>query len=334
MKKQLIFSGTSYLGINQNQAFRALLIEGLEKYGNNYGGSRLSNLVAPIFEEAEMQLSQELGAEAALSLSSGSLAGQLVVRYLEAAGMQLHFAPGTHPALWGRGQYYEGDFTDWVQQMSELAEKTKEEICLFANAVDPLYVQQFDFSDLKFFPQKRKTTIVIDDSHGIGVLGKNGSGIWASLPKGEHLRFIVVSSLGKALGIPGGAIFSDQETIKQLWQSPFFGGASPCLPAYLYAYVHSEKIYQEARIKLQNNIQTFNGKVEQKWFRSLPNYPVYYTTENQLAPFLMQRYILISSFPYPSPKDKFITRVVLNSAHSTQNIQQLTNLIHEFFQKP
>ena len=34
----IVFNGTSYLGIAQNEDFQQLIIEGLQKYGNNYGG--------------------------------------------------------------------------------------------------------------------------------------------------------------------------------------------------------------------------------------------------------------------------------------------------------
>ena len=98
-KEWLYFSGTSYLGISQNKAFQNWVIEGLQKYGTHYGGSRLSNWQLGLFEQVETQLAALSGSEAALVVSSGTLAGQLVSKYFSTIGKNI-FTPNTHPALW------------------------------------------------------------------------------------------------------------------------------------------------------------------------------------------------------------------------------------------
>ena len=52
-KELLYFSGTSYLGIGKNEAFREQLLEGMKRYGTNYSSSRTSNLQLAIYEETE-----------------------------------------------------------------------------------------------------------------------------------------------------------------------------------------------------------------------------------------------------------------------------------------
>ena len=41
----LVFAGTAYLGIPQNETFRNLLLEGFQRFGTNYGSSRNGNVV-------------------------------------------------------------------------------------------------------------------------------------------------------------------------------------------------------------------------------------------------------------------------------------------------
>lgn len=328
----IVFSGTSYLGIAQNKDFQQLIIEGLHRYGNNYGGSRLSNMVAPLFAEAEKALAKFTGAEAALSVSSGSLAGQLVVRFLEKEGLPMYYAPGTHPALWQQNIPSSSDYDQWCEQMLNTIHQSRQAVQIFANSIDPLYAKSFDFEWLKQIDQDIPITLVVDDSHGIGVIGEDGEGIWESLPQLSNINKIVVASLGKALGLPAGVILADQSTIDQLWNSPFFGGASPCLPAYLHAFLNASVIYKKAFSQLSLNINHFvakGGTLDH--FRYVDHFPVFYTAENALATHLAKAGIHISSFPYPSPHDPSITRVVLNSSHTAENIQQLTNLIEEYF---
>jgi 7-keto-8-aminopelargonate synthetase-like enzyme len=328
----IIFSGTSYLGIAQNRDFQQLIIEGLQKYGNNYGGSRLSNMVAPIFAEAEEALAKFIGAEAALSVSSGSLAGQLVVRFLEKKGLPMYYAPGTHPALWRQNIPSSSNYEQWCEQMLDTIHQSRQAVQIFANSIDPLYAKSFDFNWLKQIDNDIPITLVVDDSHGIGVIGEDGEGIWENLPQLLNLKTIVVASLGKALGLPAGVILGDQSIINQLWNSPFFGGASPCLPAYLHAFLNATTIYKKAFAQLSLNINHFVAKVGfLDHFQYIDHFPVFYTQENELSSHLAKADIHISSFPYPSPNDPNITRVVLNSSHSAKDIQQLINLIGEYF---
>ncbi|MCU0338963.1 MAG: pyridoxal phosphate-dependent aminotransferase family protein, partial [Spirosomaceae bacterium] len=96
----LYFSGTSYLGLPQNPRFQSLVREGLAQYGSVYGSSRNGNLQLSIYAQAEARLAAWTGAEAALTLSSGMLAGQAAMRYLMLEGYQFFYSTDTHPAVW------------------------------------------------------------------------------------------------------------------------------------------------------------------------------------------------------------------------------------------
>ncbi len=326
----LHFTGTSYLGMAQNESFRQLIMEGLKQYGNNYGGSRLSTFAPEVFHLAEAKIARAQGMEAAISLSSGSLAGQLLMRWLERSDRPIYFAPGTHPALWSKGQYAQGRYEDWCAQMLDLAQSQQRPMVLCCNSIDPLFVRSFSFDWLLDWPAAVPLTLVLDDSHGIGVTPT----LRSRIPKLEHLECIILASMGKAMGIPAGVILGSQALVRDLWQSPFFGGASPGLPAYWHAFLHADELYARARHQLSLNVSHFREILG--WsahFRMLDAYPVCFTAQHALAPFLAAGGMLISSFPYPSPGDAPITRIVLNSQHSKAEIEQLVNIISEYFKK-
>lgn len=326
----LYFSGTSYLGMSQNIGFQKILHKSIRQYGTNFGGSRLSNLRFKIYEEAEDYLAQWTGAEAALTVSSGTLAGQLVLKTLQ-ANHKFYFAPGVHPALFGEGDYSELAYNDWTDFIIQETNRLKNPITLFSNAIDPLRAKQFDFSWLNYLPNDIPIILVLDDSHGIGVTGKNGEGIFSNIQLPENVELIVVASLGKALAIPGGIILGNKNFIKNIWQSPFFGGASPIIPAYLDAFLQAKKLYQQARAILFQKIKTFNDATEDlHLFQKIPNYPLFYTHKNNLADYLQKYKVLISSFPYPTLQDERITRIVLSAVHTERDIINLIDLIKKF----
>ena len=333
----LFCSGTSYLGMACNKAFRACLLDGMQRYGTNYSSSRNSNLQLQVFSEAEDYLAAYTGAEAALTMSSGYLAGQVVVQMLKDEG-RFMYAPGTHPAVW-RSMADAPDasitYAEWVNRLLEEAPRLPDEhLILVCNSLDPLKAQKYTFDWVAALPEKKQITLIVDDSHGFGVTGEDGAGIYRQLQQLQSIRsirLVVVSSFGKAFGIPAGLILADSTFIEQLKSSPYFGGASPAVPAYLYAFLRSKSIFAEARQKLFANILYFRQRLTYPGlFSFFEDYPVFYTSSEALCPYLLQHRVLISSFRYPTPADAPITRVILNSLHTPEDLNHLAALINRF----
>jgi 8-amino-7-oxononanoate synthase len=330
----LFFSGTSYLGIPVNEEFKACLFEGMGRYGTNYSSSRNSNLQLRVFEEAENYLAGYTGAEAAFTMSSGYLACQALVRTLEGSGHFI-YAPNTHPAMWrNTSDEVIGNYDAWVGPMLQQVQvSTEERIVLVCNSLDPLKARNHSFSWLSALPTDKQITLIVDDSHGLGVTGEDGAGVFAQL-KGRlqpNVQLVVASSLGKALGIPAGVVLGDKELVDTLRQSHYFGGASPAVPAYLYAFLRCESVFKEARQKLFSNISYFLQHLERpKQFSYFERYPVFAVHGHRLAGYLQEHGVIISSFRYPTPADDPITRIVLNSAHTEEDIQRLSKLINQF----
>ena len=330
----LYCSGTSYLGISQDAGFRERLLEGMGRYGTNYSSSRNSNLQLQVFDEMESFFAAYTGAEAALTFSSGLLAGQVLVQALLGRGHFI-YGPGTHPAVWRdtadapeAGQVFE-EWADGLLQ--EMMYRPEQHIVLVCNSLDPLHARNHSFSWLAALPPHKQYTLVIDDSHGFGVTGAEGAGIYGQLPMVPHVRPIVVSSLGKAFGIPAGVILGDARLIAELRESPFFGGASPAVPAYLFAFLQSQEVYKAARRRLSENVALFKQRLDRpELFRFFGDFPVFCTDRHALCPYLQKRKVLISSFRYPTPAHDPITRVILNSLHTPGDMLHLTELINSF----
>lgn len=335
-KEYLYFSGTSYLGISRNLEFNKLLTEGLKRYGHNYSSSRKSNLQLAVFKEAEDYLTRLTGSEATLTMSSGYMAGQIVVQML--LNLQRNdfiYAPNTHPAIWRTPEdFYTGDFEEWTQNLNTLVKNCNQgKIVILSNAIDPLFCKKHTFDWINELPKDREFVVVLDDSHGLGITGKNGAGIISTLNPPDHVSLIVTGSLGKALGIPGGVVFSSKSIINKIKKSAFFGGSSPAIPAYLYAFLGAEEIYRKARLDLENNVESFEAKINGlDIFHYTPKYPVFYTPHNNLSSSLLKQDILASSFPYPTSEDELVTRIIISSLHTASDIEKLTDAITKIYE--
>jgi 8-amino-7-oxononanoate synthase len=321
----LYFSGTGYLGMHADKAFLHLVQEGLTRYGGHFGGSRLSHIQPPIFETAENYLSEWANAESAIVLSSGTLAGQLTARFF-AETHQCHYAPGVHPALWGPTAPTDNTEKIWIQQTLDSALRHKEPLAIFANALDPLMARQTDFSWIEALPCEQQIILVLDDSHGFGITGRDGGGIYDTLRLPAHVTLIVTASLGKAPGIPAGVILGPKRILQRIRESPLYGGASPPTPAFLHALTHSRDIYRRNRERLLTHIRYFTNAFPLRWsFQFIDDYPVFYTPDPSAVGILEAEGMIISCFSYPRPGDKPISRIILNALHTDADVQMLAN---------
>ena len=337
----LYFSGTSYLGMGHNAVFASLLESGIEKYGTIFSASRNNNLQLDIYKSAENYLAEWFKAEAALTVTSGMLAGMLAVKYLGDA--EFFYINQAHPAIWHEAptEYIKSeDFLTSLLPSVYRALGQDKKVVLASNSIDPLYCQPIYFDWIKELPDDERIAILIDDSHGLGVCGKNGNGhyesIKALLNGNNNIRLIVTSSMAKALGVPGGVILSDKKTIAEISQSAYFSGASPIVPAYLFALTQSESIYSFALDALRHNIDYFNYNSSDEIKDLLVNekgYPVYYVKDNSLYNYLYEKKIFISSFAYPKPTDTPISRIVLSALHTQYDLKTLIEAISEFLQQ-
>lgn len=329
----LYFSGTAYLGIPSHPEFLTILMQNLHQYGSNFGGSRKSNIRYRILEEAESFLAQLTGAEQALTTSSGTIAGQLLMRQFCSKDYRICYAPQVHPALiLPNFSTTTKSYNNWTKEVITFSKTSKHPLLIVCNAIDPLYAQPIDFSWLTQLHHPHKHLLIVDDSHGLGITGINGGGFFSKNQVPLAMELIVVGSLAKAFGIPAGVILGSNKRLKEIWSSSMFSGASPAIPAYLATFITAQKLYQQQRLHLQTLIQDFqNLPITQQLFTSLPDYPIFHTNQTSLTSFLAKNQIIISAFPYPSPKDKLITRVILSAAHQKEDIHFLALILEQFF---
>ncbi|MBX2928980.1 MAG: aminotransferase class I/II-fold pyridoxal phosphate-dependent enzyme [Saprospiraceae bacterium] len=138
-------------------------------------------------------------------------------------------------------------------------------------------------------------------------------------------------SLGKAPGIPAGAVIGPRKVIALIKKSPLFGGASPPTPAFLHAFLHGAPIYRRNRERLLERIRQFvAGIPPTAAFRYLPDFPVFFTPYNSIADFLAERGILISCFSYPTQQDDPITRIVLHALHTAEDVERVLSALAEW----
>ena len=325
----LYFGGTAYLGMPQNVLFRDYYIEGLKLYGVNNGTSRNNNVQLGIYDEAEQVAANRFGAAASLITSSGYLAAQLAVRHFADWGHMI-YAPATHPALWLHGNpQVSGSFGYWSRHVVEVINQSHtDRFVLISNSMNNLFPEVYDFNFLSTIKPGKEILLLVDDSHGLGVLNE-GRGSFCTLPQLPHVKVLVMASMAKALGVDAGIILGDLPLVAMLKQSNVFLGASPPAAAGLYAFIKSEMLYTMELQRLKELCCYFSAGLgaQKSAFAAMEGFPVYLSEDQNLGQTLKNQQVLISSFAYPDQHGETLNRIVLSSWHREKHLDLLLNRI-------
>lgn len=345
----LFFSGFAYLGMHGSHAFRDLLAVGNGRFGSVYPSSRISNLQLRLYEELEHSLATMLHQQSAVCFSSGYLAAQAAITYAAGKGTLL-YAPGAHPAIRYPGaQVPEGDVQHWLSAITKMVNQGDDhQYILVSDAVNPLTATIHDFSPLQNI--RRKVLVLIDDSHGIGLLGENGEGIVQALPSNPALHYLITASLAKAFSLEGGLVAGHAADIAAIRKLPLFTASTPMAPANAYAFLHARDAFATARRVLKQRIQAFENLTAgipalhhphplpvfavREEVSSAPREtrPVVQLNEqHNLYEHLLSLDILISSFSYPDPQGPAINRIVLSALHTPSDLEILAEHLTRFY---
>lgn len=334
-KEFLFFSGYSYLGMNHVKEFTDLVKEGIDKYGILFPSSRISNTRLNLYEKFESRLSKITGMEDTVSFSSGFLAGKTIADILSSY-KNILVAPGTHPAIniATTTKINPADFSDWKNEVPYFINSSEEDkFVLLADSVDILKATVHNFSFLKNIDSSKKIIFLIDDSHGIGILGENGEGITADLPQQKNIEYIICYSLSKAFNIEGGAVSCSKSWAGKLRQHSNYTGSTASSPAFIYAFMRSKKLYSDQRRKLIKNINFFKKNFPATLTKHDSPLPIF-ICKNVMLPtgpsnaeeVFLQEGIIISSFGYPDPSSEKINRIVVNALHTKKDLRKLCSI--------
>jgi 8-amino-7-oxononanoate synthase len=321
---KLFFSGTSYLGLSQNKDFKALINQGIKKYGLSYGISRNGNYKLDVFSLAEAQMANFLGQESVLLVSSGMLAGQTLIRHFNALGYTIEYAPGTHQALWlhPNQQSHTKTFGQWVQWALTTSFASPTVLCL--NSLDALTCQPWPLDFLSALAQKPNLTLIVDHSHGLGII---------ALPSPSTNNIYYVASTHKGLSTPGGLIAGNTQTISTIKNSGFFSSGSPMLPACAFVLANIPLLLKKASQTLRGRVELFMLLIRNHLaqFSFYKDHAVFYTRHHGLYAFLLANDIFIYHFAYPDPQGVPNTRIVISAWHSTADIRKLSSAVNAYF---
>ncbi|RED26196.1 7-keto-8-aminopelargonate synthetase-like enzyme [Flavobacterium cutihirudinis] len=325
-KEYLYFGGTAYLGLPTHKEFQDLVINNILKWGTTYGSSRTANIQLTAYDAGENFLASHIGSENTVTVSSGMLAGKLVLEKLKKETDCFFHLNEIHSAI-----TVENSSPVFVNQKlnDRLLNTESEKITILTDGVPSFETKPVDLSFLNEISHQKEITLVIDESHSLGIIGKNGSGIYSSF---EYLisQKITVSSLGKAFGLTGGVIAGNAQFIKEIKELETFTSAAGMNPAFVQSLSDASEIYQIQHQKLLENLNYIDSILNQSNFIKFDKkYPLIYLLAEELVDKLKAEKIIIASFKYTKDSEP-LNRIVITANHLKEDLDKLVSVLNDF----
>jgi len=231
-----MFAANDYLGLAGHPEVAAAAMAALRKFGAGSAGARFICGTTELHTEFEAELAAFLGMEAAITVSSGFAANIGLIATLAEPGDVIFSDALNHASLIDGGRMAPGarkviyPHSDLAALEAGLA--AAEEPGQKFIVTDGVFSMEGDLARLDMLAElaaRYRASLIVDDAHGIGVLGTSGAGT------AEHFGVaadIVTGSLGKALGgVAGGFVAGPRPVIDLLNQAARPQLFSTALPA-------------------------------------------------------------------------------------------------------
>lgn len=323
-KQYLYFGGTAYLGLPTNKEFQNLVVTNILKWGTTYGSSRTANIQLTAYDEGERFLASHIGSESTVTISSGMLAGKLVLEKLKQQTDCFYHLNEIHSAI-----RTENSFPVFINEKlnDRLLDSKPEKITILTDGVPSFETKPVDLSFINEISNHKEITLVIDESHSLGIVNENGSGIYATI-QFPIKRKILVSSLGKAFGLTGGVIASDSQFIAAIKEIETFTSAAGMNPAFVQTLSDASEIYKIQHQKLKDNLSYIDSiLIKNNTIKFDKSYPLIYLLSKELVEKLKQEKIIIASFKYTKDAEP-LNRIVITANHLKEDLDKLIQVLN------
>lgn len=349
-KKVLMFGSNSYLGLTNHPKIKEAAKAAIDKYGSGCAGSPFLNGTLDIHIRLQDELAEFLGKEGVMLFSAGFQANS-----------------GTIPCLMGRNDYVIYDERDHasimegkqitfattykyrhnnMEDLERVLQRCPEDACKLV-VTDGVFSMEGDVAPVAKMVElcdRYQTTLMVDEAHGIGVLGREGRGTcdhFNCLPNVE----VVMGTFSKSLASVGGFVAADKETINWMKHNVrpyiFTASISPASTASVLAALQIMRSEPERRESLWDNT-----RYAMKSFRDLgfeigntetPIIPLFVRDNEKtfiLTHMLFEAGVFVTPVIAPAvPSEDTLVRFALMATHTHQQIDTAVSKIYDCFKK-
>ena len=217
-KRRIMLGSNNYLGLTENPEIIQAGVDALNTYGTGCSGSRFLNGTLRMHLELEAELADFLHKEAAMTFPSGFQSNLGIISALVGHGDYVICDRENHASIYDGCRLSYGRMLTYGHQNMEELEIQLQKIPDTAGRLivtDGVFSMQGDIANLPEIcrlAKKYGARVMVDDAHGLGVLGEGGRGT-ASYYGLENEVDIYMGTFSKSLASLGGYMAASAEVV-------------------------------------------------------------------------------------------------------------------------
>jgi 8-amino-7-oxononanoate synthase len=247
--ERVMLGSNNYLGLTGDPRVKQAARDALETYGTALTGSRLMNGTTPLHQELEREIAEWMGTGDAIVFTTGYQANVGCLSALLGPGDTVICDSGDHASIMdgvmmshAKLRPFRHNRLDKLDQMLERAAGDGGGVLV---VVDGVYSMEGDVCDLPpvvDLCQKHGARLMVDEAHGVGVLGARGAGACEAFGLEDQVD-LRMGTFSKSLASCGGFIAGPADVIEFLRiQSRAFLFTASAVPAATGAALAAIKI--------------------------------------------------------------------------------------------
>jgi len=233
-RKMIMVGSNNYLGLTNHPKVKEAAIEAVKKYGSGCAGSRFLNGTLDLHVKLEEKLAHFMRREAALVFSTGFQVNLGVISALVGKDDVVIVDKMDHASIvdgcrlsYGEVKRFKHDDMDDLERV--LSENNGRGKLVVVDGVFSMEGDIVNLPEVLKITKKYGARLMVDDAHGIGVLGKTGRGT------AEHFGLenevdLIMGTYSKSLASIGGFIAGDSDVvhyIKHFARALIFSASPP-----------------------------------------------------------------------------------------------------------
>jgi len=353
----LNFSSNDYLGQRQHLTVMQAWVEGIAEFGVGSGASPLVTGHSRAHQALQDYLAEHLDRDKVMLFSSGFAANQAICQALSGGSkatkqnldifadklMHASFIDAAMQCDTNFSRFSHNDLGHLSSKLSHQAEKHSDNRLIATEGVFSMDGDCAPVVEISHMAEQFQSWLLVDDAHGIGVLGKHGLGSAEAYNLSQQQVPILMGTFGKAIGTAGAFVAGSSDFIDYMTNFAKHYIYSTALPPALMhatlASFHSLRDGQQQG-KLLENIQLFRRLFRES---SCNQYSVdLLQSDTAIQPLIVgepkrclvisnrlkQLGIWVSAIRYPTvPKGKDRLRITLSASHTSRDIYALVDAL-------
>lgn len=349
-RKVLMFGSNSYLGLTNHPKVIEAAVEATKKYGTGCAGSRFLNGTLDLHLELEKELAEFVGKEEAIIYSTGFQVNLGVVSCLTGREDYIICDELDHASIvegrrlsFSKGLKFKHNDMESLEKVLQGCDPDRVKLIV----VDGVFSMEGDIANLPEITRlakKYNANVMVDEAHGLGVLGDHGRGTCNHYGLTGDVD-LIMGTFSKSLASIGGFIAADSTIINYLRHNSrsyiFSASATPAATAAARAALHIMKTEPE---RIQHLWDITNYALDS--FRTLgfeigntstPIIPLY--VRDMEKTFLVTRMVFDEGVfvnpvipPACSPEDTLI-RFSLMATHTKEQIDIAVEKLYKCFKQ-